>query len=110
MRSGGRRVGPQVDDDGPGGVEPLQRALRAAEVDLLHVSAVRLVAQAAAGRGRGLKTIAWVKNKTLVRFRRAYGRDLLILRLSGSPTRCSCRPTNLSPGTDVVAFVSDVQR
>lgn len=47
----GRRVGPQVDDDGPGGVEPLQGALGAAEVDLLHVPAVRLVAQAAAGRG-----------------------------------------------------------
>lgn len=58
MRRRGRRVGPQVDDDGSGGVEPLQGALRAAEVDLLHVSAVRLVAQAAAGRRQGLKTTA----------------------------------------------------
>lgn len=60
--SGGRRVGPQVDNDGSGGIEPLQRALRAAEVDLLHVSAVRLVAQAAAGRVQGVKTTAHFQN------------------------------------------------
>lgn len=44
----GLRVWPQVDKDGPCGVEPLQRALRAAQVDLLHVPAVRLMAQTTA--------------------------------------------------------------
>lgn len=63
VRSGGRRVGPQVDNDGSGRVEPLQRPLWAAEVDLLHVSAVRLVAQAAADRVQGLKTITCFKKK-----------------------------------------------
>lgn len=43
----GLGVGSQVDNDGPRRVEPLQGALRAAEVDLLHIPAVRLVAQAA---------------------------------------------------------------
>lgn len=42
-------VGPEVDDDRSGGVEPLQRALGAAEVDLLHISAMGLVAQTTAG-------------------------------------------------------------
>ena len=44
----GRRlsVGPQVDDDGPGRVEPRQGALGTAQVDLLHVSHVGLVTQA----------------------------------------------------------------
>lgn len=43
---GGLCVRPKVDNDGSSRVEPLQAALRAAQVDLLHVSAMRLVAQA----------------------------------------------------------------
>lgn len=48
MSRRGLGVRSQVDNDGPCRVEPLQGALRAAEVDLLHIPAVRLVAQAAA--------------------------------------------------------------
>lgn len=109
VRSGGCRVGPQVDNDGSGGIEPLQRALRAAEIDLLHVSAVRLVAQAAAGRVQGVKTTAHFQNDKAVRFRRAYGRDLMILRLSGRPTEQLS--ANKSFTLDRCGgFVSDVPR
>ncbi len=47
-----RQVGPQVDDDGSCGIEPLQRAFGAAQVHLLHVPRVRLVHQPAAHRQR----------------------------------------------------------
>lgn len=48
-----RHVGTQVDDDGPRRVKPLQGALRAAQVDLFHVTAVRLVAQTTADKEGG---------------------------------------------------------
>lgn len=52
---GGRRdrVGPEVDDDGPSGIEPLQRALGATQVHLLHIPGVAFVSQTAGGTGRG---------------------------------------------------------
>lgn len=103
VRSCGRRVGPQVDNDGPCGIEPLERPLRAAEVDLLHISPVRLVAQAAAGRSQK-QLLALKKCRNSVRFRRTYGKYLRIVWLSRRPALCSCLPTNLSPWTDVVAL------
>lgn len=51
---GGDRVGPQVHDDGPRGVEPLQGTLGATQVHLLHVPGVAFVGQAAGGRQRDL--------------------------------------------------------
>lgn len=43
----GEDVGSEVNDDGPGGVEPLQGALRAAQIHLLHVPGVAFVHQTA---------------------------------------------------------------
>ena len=43
----GHHVGSEVDDDGARGVEPLQGALRAAQVHLLHVSGVAFMSQTA---------------------------------------------------------------
>lgn len=51
---GGQRVGSEVDDDGPRGVEPLQGALGAAQVHLLHISGVAFVGQTT-GRREGEK-------------------------------------------------------
>lgn len=48
----GHRVGSEVDDDGPRGVEPLQRALGATQVHLLHVPGVALMSQAAGGEDK----------------------------------------------------------
>lgn len=45
-----QHIGTQVDDDGPCWVKPLQGALGAAQVDLFHVTAVRLVAQTTADK------------------------------------------------------------
>lgn len=49
---GGHRVGSEVDDDGPRGIEPLQRALGATQVHLLHVPGVAFVSQTAGRKGR----------------------------------------------------------
>ena len=54
---GGDRVGPEVHDDGPRGVEPLQRALGAAEVHLLHVPGVAFMGQTAGGQTRKEKSV-----------------------------------------------------
>lgn len=43
----GEDVGPEINDDGPGGVKPLQGALRAAQVHLLHVPGMAFVHQTA---------------------------------------------------------------
>lgn len=43
----GDGVGSEVHDDGPGGVKPLQSALRATQIHLLHVPGVAFVHQAA---------------------------------------------------------------
>lgn len=43
----GDDVGSEVNDDGPGGVKPLQRALRAAQIHLLHVPGMAFVHQTA---------------------------------------------------------------
>lgn len=43
----GDDVGSEINDDGPGGVEPLQGALRAAQIHLLHVPGVAFVHQTA---------------------------------------------------------------
>jgi len=51
-RGGGRgRVGSEVDDDGPRGIEPLQSALGATQVHLLHVPGVALVSQTTGRKG-----------------------------------------------------------
>ena len=54
--SGGRgnRVGSEVHDDGPRGIEPLQRALGATKVHLLHVPGVAFMSQTARRRKRKL--------------------------------------------------------
>lgn len=48
-----RHVGPQVDDDGARRVQPLERALRAAEVHLLHITRVPFMGQTTARDGKG---------------------------------------------------------
>lgn len=66
---GGRQgVGSQVYDDGSGGVEPLQKALWAAQIHLLHVPGVAFVGQPATG-GRKVNRELWFKwgfGKTVV--------------------------------------------
>lgn len=49
----GDGVGSEVDDDGPGGVKPLQGALRATQIHLLHIPGVALVHQTAERKERG---------------------------------------------------------
>lgn len=49
---GGDCVGPEVNDDGPRGVEPLQRAFGATEVHLLHVPGVAFMSQTAGRKER----------------------------------------------------------
>lgn len=53
---GGRRrhIGPQVDDDGARRVQPLERALRAAEVHLLHIACVSFMCQTTARDRKGV--------------------------------------------------------
>lgn len=47
-RRRGQRVWPQVDDDGPCGVQPLQEALGTAEIHLFHIPRVSLMGQTTA--------------------------------------------------------------
>lgn len=48
----GDRVGSEVDDDGPRGIEPLQGALGATQVHLLHVPGVAFMRQTAGRKER----------------------------------------------------------
>lgn len=57
--AGGRgdRVGSEVNNDGPRGIQPLQRALGATQVHLLHIPGVAFMSQTA-GRKEWAKTSA----------------------------------------------------
>lgn len=43
----GDGVGSEINDDGPGGIKPLQRALRATQIHLLHIPGMAFVHQTA---------------------------------------------------------------
>lgn len=52
-RRWGQCVWPQVDDDGPCGVKPLQEPLGAAEIHLFHIPSVSLMGQPTTRKEKG---------------------------------------------------------
>lgn len=60
----GDRVGSEVNNDGPRGIEPLQRALGATQVHLLHIPGVAFMSQTTGRKERG-KTSADINHSRL---------------------------------------------
>lgn len=118
MSRGGLCVRPKVDNDGSSRVEPVQAALRAAQVDLLHVSAMGLVAQATgeektdflftlSATERTVSLFECIKTCKRNRVTETYGRDLVTLQrsLRATPVQLSANKSLTLVGCG--HFVSD---